>query len=364
MTNTLPWLEYSGQSTAQILAHKGSHRIDSLLCAMEEGILLRQSKRGKRGTTDVERIFLAVMALDREVNNGGYRQFFSNSTREYAPAIAAALRKIGCEATAALTAKAIEALAPDRVTAPAVYSAVLQRDARRDRQLGSFDRQYNQLDEIERRLFAFAEAHAPKIVLEPVAVPPRPKTRGYTKVSSLYSTLQYTPKTDRSLDSARRLAAELAAGERGITPAEIDGATYLYLFDRSVLAGDLTACETLAPRAFELAWEDTTHGVVHYRWVERLIAAGQTARADSAALQYLHRLASDDIASEFIARRVRFWAGLIHRHGSVLRESDQFMQSLLTNPNLLRVAETRIIRLPETRRKRPGAGHSAAKPRR
>jgi hypothetical protein len=38
---------------------------------MEEGILLRQSKNGKRGTTAVERIFLSVMALDREVNNGG-----------------------------------------------------------------------------------------------------------------------------------------------------------------------------------------------------------------------------------------------------------------------------------------------------
>jgi hypothetical protein len=352
MTEPLPWLEYAGQSTAQILAAKSSHRIDSLLCAMEEGILLRQSKAGKRGTTAVERTFLAVMALDREVNNGGYRQFFSNSTRAYASAIVAALRKIGCDATAALTAKAIDVLALERVSAQAVYRAVLRPDARRDRKLTFYNRQYCQLGEIEPRLFAFAEAHAPQIVLEPVAVPPRRQERGWTKVSLLRTTLQFTPTTDYSLDSIRRLAAELASKERGATAAEIDGATYLYLFERSVLANDFAGCERFAPRAFELAWEDTTHAVVYTWWVERLIAAGQTARADSAAFQYLHRLAGDDLASEFIAKRVRFWARLIGRHGAVLRESDQLMQALLANPNLLHVADTEIIRLPGTRRGR------------
>jgi len=353
MPDTLPWLEYSGQTTAQILAAKGSHRIDSLLCGLEEGILFRQAKNGKRRTTAVERIFLAVMALDREVNNGGYHQFFSNSTSEYAPAIVAALRKVGCEATAALTAKALAVLALDRVTAQAVRGAILQRDARRDRKLAACDRRYYQLDEIESRLFAFADAHASEIDLKPVAVPPRPKSLGYTNVSLLELRLHYAPTADYSFDSVRRLAVGLAAKVRGITAAEIDGATYLYLFGRSVSANDFAACEALASRAFELAWEDTTHCVVHKWWIERLIADGQTARADSAALQYLRRLAGDDLTSKFIANRVQFWAGLIRLHSGVLPESDRFLQSLLANPNLCAAdPEVKIIRLPETHRKK------------
>ena len=353
MPDTPPWLEYSGQPTAQILAAKGSHRIDSLLCAIEEGILFRQAKNGKRGTTPVERIFLAVMALDREVNNGGYHQFFSNATREYAPAIVAALRKVGCEATAALTAKALTVLALDRVTAQAVRGAILQRDARRDRQLVACDRRYYQLDEIESRLFAFAEAHAAEIDLKPVAVPSRPKARGYANVSLLELRLHYAPTADYSFDSVRRLAAGLAAKERGITAAEIDGATYLYLFGRSVLANDFAACEAFAPRAFDLAWEESTHGIVHKWWVERLISDGQTARADSAALQYLRRLAEDDLTSKFIANRVQFWDGLIRRHSRMLPESNRCLQALLANPSLCAVdPEIKIIRLLETRRKK------------
>jgi hypothetical protein len=41
--------------------------LDSLLRALEEGILLRQPRRGKKGTTREESILLAVMGLDREV---------------------------------------------------------------------------------------------------------------------------------------------------------------------------------------------------------------------------------------------------------------------------------------------------------
>jgi hypothetical protein len=42
--NKIPWLDYTGQDTAQILACKGTHRIDSLLCALEQAIELRQNQ--------------------------------------------------------------------------------------------------------------------------------------------------------------------------------------------------------------------------------------------------------------------------------------------------------------------------------
>src|SRR5258708_3135222 len=115
-TGELPWLTYSGQTTLEIIACKNTHRIDSLLCAFEEGIQLRQSRHGKGGRTPEERILLGIMALTREVNNGGYHQFFVNSSRQYAPTIVPALQRIGCHATAALTEKAIGALDLGKIT--------------------------------------------------------------------------------------------------------------------------------------------------------------------------------------------------------------------------------------------------------
>ncbi len=44
-----------------------------------------------------------LIALDREVNHGGYGQFFVNSSREYAPIIVEAPRHIGCPKTAVIT---------------------------------------------------------------------------------------------------------------------------------------------------------------------------------------------------------------------------------------------------------------------
>jgi hypothetical protein len=108
--NTIPWLEYTGQDTAQILACKGTHRIDSLLSALEQAIQLRQNRTPDVAITPEEHTLLAIMALRREVNNGGYHQFFCNSSRKYALTIVPALESIGCDTTAALTQRAIDAL--------------------------------------------------------------------------------------------------------------------------------------------------------------------------------------------------------------------------------------------------------------
>ena len=64
---------YDGETAAEIVALKGSHNISSLLFAFEEGI---QNKEKQQGTiTKEEQTVLAVMALQREVNNGGHWQF-------------------------------------------------------------------------------------------------------------------------------------------------------------------------------------------------------------------------------------------------------------------------------------------------
>jgi len=70
---------YGGQAIAQLIAMKDSHRVDSLVLAVEQAL------GGKRAEdlSEPERVVLAVEAMEREVNNGGYEQFFFNSSREF-----------------------------------------------------------------------------------------------------------------------------------------------------------------------------------------------------------------------------------------------------------------------------------------
>src|SRR6202035_5656818 len=93
-----------------LLALEHEYRIDSLVCAFEEALLKRSFRDGVLAINDEERVVLAVEALEREVNNGGYSLFFENSTREFAPIIVQALVRIGCPRTAEITQRAIDAL--------------------------------------------------------------------------------------------------------------------------------------------------------------------------------------------------------------------------------------------------------------
>src|SRR6266446_834119 len=62
----LSWLDYTGQTTSELIGCKKSHRIDSLLCAFEEGIQAKLDQAGAGSITGEEDLVLAVMALERE----------------------------------------------------------------------------------------------------------------------------------------------------------------------------------------------------------------------------------------------------------------------------------------------------------
>ena len=98
---------WNGQTTDELIALAGKYRIDSLVLAFEQAI------QGKAEVSPKERYILAVEALEREVNNGGYNQFFLNSSNEFAGDIEDALRAIGCPKTADMTRDAVTAIAPD-----------------------------------------------------------------------------------------------------------------------------------------------------------------------------------------------------------------------------------------------------------
>ena len=155
------WLEgYSGQSVEELLSLQGKYRTDSLVLAFEQAIRQRAEREGMQSLTDEERIVLAVEALEREVNNGGYHQFFTNSSREFAPTIVAALQRIGCKKTATITRKAIKALGTRDLAADAIDAAMAGDDEQRLAHLnGCDDSYYKGVEAIADRLLAFIQAN-------------------------------------------------------------------------------------------------------------------------------------------------------------------------------------------------------------
>src|SRR5260370_22701887 len=107
-SSNLEWLNgYSDQTVEQLLSLEGKCRLDSLVLAFEQPISQKETRSGTSALTDEESIVLAVEALEREVNNGGYEQVFANSSREYAATIVDSLLRIGCENTENITRKPI-----------------------------------------------------------------------------------------------------------------------------------------------------------------------------------------------------------------------------------------------------------------
>ena len=166
---SLPWLDYEGQTTSELMACKNTHRIDSILCAFEWGIQAKAEPDGENALTDEERLVLAVMALTREVNNGGYHQFFVNSSRRFAPMVVDCLRRIGCATCAEITERAIQAAKFDMVSP----DSILEDNDARDAILDECDQHFYQLTDIDDKLFTFVEENQNRIQLTNKAQPSR-----------------------------------------------------------------------------------------------------------------------------------------------------------------------------------------------
>jgi hypothetical protein len=119
MTQLPCFKEYEGQTIDEIIALRGFFRDDTLVGAIETALIEREgwfdldSERIERAIlalTEAERVVMAIEAMEREVNNGGYEQFFINSSKHFAPYIVEALQIIGCTGFADLAASAIAEL--------------------------------------------------------------------------------------------------------------------------------------------------------------------------------------------------------------------------------------------------------------
>jgi hypothetical protein len=167
MDNTEFLNGYSGQTLEELLAMETSHRIDSLVMAMELALDQKLEARGADSLSSPERVILAVEALEREVNNGGYHQFFCNSSRLYAGEIEAALRGIGCPKHADIARRAIATLKVDGPLTPDAIEAALDVEEHDvEAALSSLDQEYYSCEEpIVDQLFAFVKARRAEIRL-------------------------------------------------------------------------------------------------------------------------------------------------------------------------------------------------------
>lgn len=163
---TLKWLEeYSGESVDQLVALTSEYRIDSILIALEQALQETAGRFGLACLSEAERTVLAVEALEREVNNGGYHQFFLNAA-EHAPEIVAALERATCPLTAEISQSAIAQLGLRQPFTPEQVHQVLEQDVEGrliDVLSDQCDqRYYNSGEPIEDRLLAYvcANRHA------------------------------------------------------------------------------------------------------------------------------------------------------------------------------------------------------------
>ena len=133
-----------------------------MVLAFEEAI---QRKAARQPISKEESYVLAVEALEREVNNGGYSQFFLNSSNEFAAIIVEALREIGCPKTAEITQGAISALHIEgEPTAGKVEAVARSEDEGILNSLGAFDDRYYGNDEpIAERLFEWIKQNRTRI---------------------------------------------------------------------------------------------------------------------------------------------------------------------------------------------------------
>ena len=131
-------------------------------------IALSESERTSFGKTDFvrqslpQKVFSAVWAAESEVNNGGFAQYFQNTSVETASFVVDALRMIGAPRTADICQRAIAAAFPDGMPEDpeAAASAVSHMPAATVDELDRLDAEFlaypHSLTEL---LFAFVLAH-------------------------------------------------------------------------------------------------------------------------------------------------------------------------------------------------------------
>jgi hypothetical protein len=329
-----PTLEYAGQITPEILACSDTHTHLSILFAFEWGLQAKaRAVGGEDKLSEEEQVVLAVLALDREVGNGGFHQFFVNSSRRFVPSVIRCLRRIGCEETAAITERALTAFRLPQIDLPAIEEAIAKDDSARDAVFEACDQDFYRLTELFDMLFVFVTAEQEKIQLIRTDDYPRfPARKESSRAADLYFSLRFWKGAwDPTVEEAQRVARKIAQVKAiPATGTDVEGAAVLYCLGKARRSGDLDRGEALAARALELMRNEPMHGVEHKAWVEALIAGERLEKADQATLEHLQFLNSggkSDRSEKGHQNSVLFWARLLKEHRAALKRSMEFFEA-------------------------------------
>ena len=164
----LGWMDgYEGESVDDILAFSDTENAFRILSALEDSIEHHWKKRpGMR--TGVENIIVAVMALIREVNNGGFDQFYRNSSKRWAFFARSALLHIDRKDAAKIVGRAGRSLGEfvNSVIGPGVGGRFKELDekmsrpnARRNQVFEECDIAFHRLTGLPESLLAYARRH-------------------------------------------------------------------------------------------------------------------------------------------------------------------------------------------------------------
>jgi hypothetical protein len=97
-----------GKTVAEVMAHRG--KADDIALDANIGFILldKEERKGLSAFTTPERHVYAVQGMTREVNNGGFEQFFFNSSGELAFDLVPALEAIGSRENLSIAQRALE----------------------------------------------------------------------------------------------------------------------------------------------------------------------------------------------------------------------------------------------------------------
>jgi len=156
----LGWLDgYTGQTVDELLLFEGTDGLHSILFTLEQAIQQKLEADGRLQMTGVMWMVLAVMALSREVNNGGYDQFFRDSSRQFAPRIVGDLVRIGCPDIADIIQEALDSLDLPKLSVPAIEAAMSTPSVRQDRTLQRCNIAFYDQSVLLERLFSYVKMH-------------------------------------------------------------------------------------------------------------------------------------------------------------------------------------------------------------
>ncbi len=160
------WLDSAGDRTIEeIIALENNYRVDSIVLAIEGALMDRDA------CSPTERIVLAIEAMEREVGNGGFNQFFYNGSNEFTFELVAALHTVGMPEIAAIAKRAIQAIGaqPDWTHDDFEDAAADPEDAIMNELNDCDSAYYDTEDNIAGRLFEYIKANRHDVRLGPDA---------------------------------------------------------------------------------------------------------------------------------------------------------------------------------------------------